>query len=218
MGHPLDDQAEKLISGVRVRPARTGREARRVRHGDRHRLARRHDKVQVAAESRLEAGVVEVVVEPARAIEELSHRNHVALRNGAWEAALYGVVRPQPPLGDQLEHDRGDERLRDARDANSVDRPHRPARLQDGQAGGATADVPERTRTSALTPGAPSECTYSSIRWTSGLVASERSASLPEHALASTARRSTALLSRAFPPSVQDQSPTAGSQRQRNTR
>src|SRR3954447_20844394 len=126
----LDDQAEDVVVRVRVRPARAGCEDRPVRYGDRDDLARAPVSEGIAVGGLDEVGVAAVVEEPTPVAEELADGDLLPVRHDPGQPARNRVVEREPALCDELEDDRGDERLRDAADAETVVRTHRHSGLQ----------------------------------------------------------------------------------------
>ena len=113
-----------------------------MRKGDRDELARRPHPSRVAEHGLDEGPVVGVVEEAARVVEQLTQRDRVAVRNETGQVALDRIVDVQLPLGLELQHDGGDERLRDACDPPAVACAHRRARGDVGVARRAAARPP----------------------------------------------------------------------------
>jgi hypothetical protein len=133
--HALDDEHEHLVSGVRVGPARPGCEVQRLRVDQRDRLPHVDVEADVAGDNSplmQLAGLFRVVRVPqaTRVVEQLPHRDAPPFPEQPRQPLLDRVVQPEPALVDQLQHDRRDECLADARHAQAVTRPHRPRRLQ----------------------------------------------------------------------------------------
>jgi hypothetical protein len=72
--------------------------------------------------------VLEIVEQAARVAEQLADRDRVAVGQQPRQDARDRLVEPQPPLVGELQHDHGDERLRNARDAEAVGAGERNAR------------------------------------------------------------------------------------------
>ena len=93
-----------------------GVEQRRVTRRDRDQLTGRPDVRRIGDLRLVKPRVVDVVVDPARVVQQLADRDVAAVRNQSGQPVFDGIVECQLPLADELQHDRRDERLRDARD------------------------------------------------------------------------------------------------------
>ena len=82
-----------------------------------------------------ERRVSRVVGEPGCVREQLPHRDPVAVRDEAGQPPLDRVSEPEPLLGDELEDEDRDERLRDAAGAESIAGAERDASPKHCQAG-----------------------------------------------------------------------------------
>lgn len=150
-GCALHDQPEQDVVRARVREALPRCGDRALRERDAHQLARRPPTRRLARGAAQECGVARVVRETRRVPEEVLDRDPVTVRNESGQPALDRVPECQPALGDELERDDGDERLRDAADAEPVTRAQRCARRQHSEAprrstaGGSVVDEHEGT-------------------------------------------------------------------------
>ena len=132
-GDALDHEAEQDVvrAGIGEAPARRAGPAEAQSLADE--LTGRPPMPRLAHRAAEEPLVRRVVGEPRRMPEEVAHRDATAVREKAGEPALDGIAQPQALLSDELEHDDGDERLRDAACPESISGPERHA----------TADVRE---------------------------------------------------------------------------
>ncbi len=72
--------------------------------------------------------VPRVVVDAARVLKQVADLDPVrVLSQEPGQPPIHRVAQTDPPLGDELEHDRGDHRLGDAADAEAVGCSHRGA-------------------------------------------------------------------------------------------
>jgi hypothetical protein len=128
-GHCLYDEAEQDVVRIRVGPASSGWEQRRMRGRDRDELARLPDVTWMGDHRTREATVAEVVEETARVIEQLADGDRFAIRDEPRQPPFDGVVEVELGFGDELQHDRRDEGLGDARDPEPVCRGHGDPRV-----------------------------------------------------------------------------------------
>ena len=131
----LEHQPEREVVRARVRVSRAPRATIR----DRDELPRRELAVQ-------QLRILRVVVEAGRVREEIADGDPVAVAEQSRDVPRDGVVEPQPPGIRQRQRERGDERLRDAADAEPIGRRGVPAPSS-------CTSSPSRSRT--RTPGTP---------------------------------------------------------------
>src|SRR5689334_20494662 len=97
-GQAIDEQPEDLVVRARVLPARPGPEVEAVRRGDLDQPLRRRDVV--GSPGRANARIPDVVVQPARVVEELSDGDLTPVREKAGKPMLDRVGEVQLPLRD----------------------------------------------------------------------------------------------------------------------